>query len=304
MITNTCIVIAGPTAVGKTALSLSLAKHFNTAIVSADSRQCYRELNIGVAKPSPAELQIVPHHFINTHSINDEVNVKVFESYALDKLSQVFKTNPVCIVVGGTGLYIDTLCNGIDDIPPIPEKISVDVNTAYKQNGIEWLQQRIALEDEMYAAKGETKNPSRLIRALAVKRATGRSILTFQTQIKKPRPFKMMKIGLEMPRDILYNRINARVDKMIAEGLAGEVKSLLPHRHLQALQTVGYRELFDYFEGKLSVDEAIEKIKINSRHYAKRQLTWFKRDEEFKWFEADNLNNSLNDFFSFYSQHK
>jgi tRNA dimethylallyltransferase len=290
MTIHTCLVIAGPTAAGKTALSIALAQHFNTEIISADSRQCYRELNIGVAKPSQEELQSVPHYFINSHSIQDGVNVKIFETYALEKLFSIFHKKPVAIVVGGTGLYLDALYKGIDDIPVVKEDINEEINTAYKQNGIEWLQQKIALEDELYAAKGEIKNPFRLIRALAIKRTTGQSILNFQTKTKKIRPFKIIKIGLDLPREILYNRINTRVDNLIETGLYNEVKSLLPFRHLQALQTVGYREFFEHIDGKISFKEAMEKIKINSRHYAKRQLTWFKRDEDIKWINAEDFN--------------
>ncbi|MEO7801480.1 MAG: tRNA (adenosine(37)-N6)-dimethylallyltransferase MiaA, partial [Ginsengibacter sp.] len=238
---NTCIIIAGPTAVGKTALSIALAKHFNTEITSADSRQCYLELNIGVAKPSPEELQNVPHYFINSHSIKDEVNVKIFETYALEKLNSIFHKNPVAIVVGGTGLYINVLCRGVDDMPIVPEEIKEEINTAYKQNGLEWLQRKIAMEDELYVANGEIKNPFRLMRALAVKRTTGQSILFYQTQTKKVRPFKIILIGLDLPKEMLYDRINIRVDNMIEKGLYDEVKLLLPFRHLQALQTVGYR---------------------------------------------------------------
>lgn len=304
MITNTCLIIAGPTAVGKTALSIAMANHFDTEIISADSRQCYRELNIGVAKPSPKELENIPHYFINSHSIKDEVNVKIFETYALEKLEQIFKKKSIAIVAGGTGLYIDALCKGVDDIPPVPTTINEELADAYKQYGIEWLQQKIVSEDELYIISGETKNPFRLIRALAVKRATGQSILSFQTQTKKNRPFNIIKIGLDLPREILYNRINARVNNMVETGLYDEVKALLPYRNLQALQTVGYREFFEHLEGKISFKEAIEKIKTNSRHYAKRQLTWFKRDLEMKWVEAEDPNKSLQDFFSFYNQHK
>lgn len=304
MITNTCLIIAGPTAVGKTAFSLALANHFDTEIISADSRQCYRELNIGVARPSPKELEKIPHYFINSHSVRDEVNVKIFETYALDKLEQIFQKKCIAIVAGGTGLYIDALCKGVDDMPPVPANINEELNDAYKQYGIEWLKQKIVLEDELYATSGETKNPFRLIRALAVKRTTGQSILSFQTQTKKNRPFNIIRIGLDLPREILYHRINTRVNHMKEAGLYDEVKALLPYRNLQALQTVGYRELFEHLDGKISFEEAIEKIKINSRHYAKRQLTWFKRDQEMKWFDAEDPNKSLQDFFSFYNQHK
>ncbi len=300
MITNTCIIIAGPTAVGKTALSIQLAKSLGTEIISADSRQCYRELNIGVAKPSDIKLAEVPHYFINSHSINDEVNARIFEEYALQKLGNIYEKKPVAIVVGGTGLYIDALCNGIDEIPLIPSEINEAILANYNTKGLTWLQKAIEQEDWLYVDKGEVKNPSRLIRALAVKRATGESILAFQTQTKKQRPFKIIKIGLNLPREILYKRINERVDGMMKVGLLEEAEELLHFRHKQALQTVGYRELFEYFDGRISLKEAVEKIKINSRHYAKRQLTWFKKDSEIEWFDAGDFDQLTEDVLSLY----
>lgn len=298
METNICLVIAGPTAAGKTTLSIALAQHFNTEIISADSRQCYRELNIGVAKPAESDLQAIPHHFINSHSIHEEVNVKIFESYSLQKLRQVFEKKPVAVVVGGTGLYIDALCNGIDEIPTVPAGINDDILFDYQHNGLIWLQQKIYEEDALYALRGEIKNPVRLIRALAVKRATGQSILEFQTKTKTSRPFRIIKIGLNLSRKILYRRINERVDKMMMDGLANEAESLIVFREKQALQTVGYKELFDHFDGNISFAQAVENIKINSRHYAKRQLTWFKKDPEIKWFDAEDFDKLKEDVVS------
>ncbi len=283
---KTCIVIVGPTAVGKTAVALQLAQHFNTQIISADSRQCFKELSIGVAKPSLQELESVPHYFINSHSIADEVNAGVFEKYALQKADEIFANNNIAVVVGGTGLYVKTFCQGIDNIPSIPLEIRNKLTNDYLQNGLSWLQQEVEKLDPQYYAKGEIQNPQRLLRALEVVEFTGLSIIEFQQQKKVDRNFSSIKIGLQLPREDLYSRINNRVDEMINEGLLKEVEKLLPYKDLNALQTVGYTELFNYFENKISLDRAIELIKQNTRHYAKRQLTWFKKDEEIKWLNA------------------
>jgi tRNA dimethylallyltransferase len=283
---KTCIVLVGPTSIGKTAFAIQVAQHFNTQIISADSRQCFKELTIGVAKPSLQELNAVPHHFINSHSIHNEVNAGVFEKYALQKVEEIFSTNDIAVVVGGTGLYVKTFCQGIDNIPIIPMEIRNQINEGYTQNGIEWLQQQIELLDPQYFAKGEIQNPQRLMRALEVVQFTGQSIINFQQQQKHQRDFKIVKIGLQMPREDLYNRINSRVDSMLQDGLLKEVKNLLPHKNLNALQTVGYTELFDYFDNKISLDRAIEGIKQNTRHYAKRQITWFKKDGDINWLNA------------------
>lgn len=280
---KTCIIIAGPTAVGKTAYAIELAKHFNTQIISADSRQCFKELNIGVAKPSTEELQMVPHHFINSHSVNEEVNAAVFESYALEKLKNIFFKNDVAIMVGGTGLYIKAFCEGIDEIPAIDVDIRNKITTAYQTNGLAWLQQQVKENDPLYFSQGEIQNPQRLMRALEVKLSTSKSIVVYQTKEKKQRDFNIVKIALELPREQLYERINKRVDIMLKDGLVEEANELLPIRNLNALQTVGYRELFDYFDGTINLERATELIKQNTRHYAKRQLTWFKKDIEWKW---------------------
>ncbi|MBP6431778.1 MAG: tRNA (adenosine(37)-N6)-dimethylallyltransferase MiaA [Ferruginibacter sp.] len=280
-----CIVLVGPTAVGKTALAIQLAQHFNTQIISADSRQCYKELNIGVAKPSAEELNSVIHYFINSHSVNDEVNAAVYEQYALQKLDEIFTTNNTAIVVGGTGLYVKALCNGVDIISDIPITLRQNIVQQYEQHGMLWLQNEVATKDPLYYQQGEIENPQRLMRALEVVLHTSNSILSYQTKTKKERPFNIIKIGLQLPRDILYNRINSRVDTMLQQGLLKEVEALLPYKHLNALQTVGYTELFDYLDKKISLDRAIELIKQNTRHYAKRQITWFKKDEEINWVE-------------------
>ena len=277
----------GPTAVGKTALAIQIANHFNTQIISADSRQCFRETDIGVAKPSAHELQSVVHHFINSYSIFDTVNAGVFEKYALEKVKEIFTTHDLAVMVGGTGLYIKSFCQGIDEVPLIAPGIREDIKTNFTLYGLPWLQQQVMLHDPVYFETGEILNPQRLMRALEVKLGTRQSIISFQTQTKAVRGFELIKIGLELPRPLLYERINTRVDEMIKQGLEEEAKKLRAWQHLNALQTVGYREMFDYFKNKTSLPEAIEAIKINTRHYAKRQMTWFKKDEGVHWCEPD-----------------
>ena len=284
---KTCIIIVGPTAVGKTALAIQLAQHFSTEIISADSRQCFKELNIGVAKPSDEELKSVKHYFINSHSIHDTLNAAIFEQYALEKVKQIFAQHDIAIMVGGTGLYIKTFAEGIDEVPVIKPEIREQVIADYEWEGLEWLQREVEKNDPLYFEKGEIKNPQRLMRALEVKLSTGKSIIEFQTQQKRNRDFDIIKIGLEMPREELNKRINKRVDIMMQNGLLNEVKKLLPSKDLNALQTVGYRELFGHLVGDLSIGDATEAIKINTRQYAKRQMTWFKKDESVKWCAPD-----------------
>lgn len=280
---KTCVLILGPTAVGKTALAIQLAQYFSTEIISCDSRQCFKELNIGVAKPSAEELRLVHHYFINSHSIHGTVNAALFEQYALEKLNTIFTRHDIAVMVGGTGLYAKAFCEGMDNIPAVDEQLRVQLNQQYQQRGIEWLQEEVKSLDPVYFEKGEIQNPQRLLRALEVVMQSGKSIITFQTNVKKQRDFDLIKIGLELPREELYNRINKRVDQMMEQGLLGEVKNLLPYQDLNALQTVGYRELFSYFKNEISLMQAIDDIKKNTRHYAKRQMTWFKKDEEIKW---------------------
>lgn len=280
---KTCILILGPTAVGKTAIAIQLAHYFSTQIISCDSRQCFKELNIGVAKPSAGELAMVHHYFINSHSIHDTVNAAVFEQYALEKVIAVFATQDIVIMVGGTGLYAKAFCEGMDEIPAIDEKLRLQLNQQYQQKGMEWLQEEVKRLDPVYFERGEIHNPQRLLRALEVVMQLGKSITAFQTKGKKPRGFNIIKIGLELPRAVLYDRINKRVEQMMEQGLLNEVKNLLPYQQLNALQTVGYRELFSYFKHEISLTQAIDDIKKNTRHYAKRQMTWFKKDEVIKW---------------------
>ncbi|MDP3392789.1 tRNA (adenosine(37)-N6)-dimethylallyltransferase MiaA [Sediminibacterium sp.] len=282
-INPTIYILAGPTAVGKTAVSIALAKALNTEIISADSRQCFTELSIGVARPSEAELAAVEHYFIADHSVETDINAGYFEKFALDKTEQVFTQKNQLVMVGGTGLYIRAFCDGIDPMPEIPAWIREFVVSNYQLKGLIWLQSELKHKDPAFWKIAEQSNPQRLMRALEVFYATRHSILHFRTAQKKQRPFSIIKIGLEMPMDQLTNRINLRVDQMIQDGLIEEVQSVLQYRNKPALQTVGYKEVFDYLDGNISKEQAILQIKHHTRQYAKRQMTWFKKDPEFKW---------------------
>jgi tRNA dimethylallyltransferase len=283
---KTCIIILGPTAVGKTALAIQVAQHFQTAIISADSRQCYRELNIGVAKPSPAELSAARHYFINSHSIQDDVNAAMFEQLALGWAGEIFSEKDVAVMVGGTGLYIRAFCEGLDDIPAVPAAIRDTILSGFTEHGLEWLQERVKEEDPHFFEAGEMQNPQRLMRALEVKRGTGESILSFRLSQPGQRPFNIIKIGLDLPREQLYRQINHRVEQMMEQGLLDEAASLYPFRHLNALQTVGYTELFEHIDGSIPLPQAVDLIAQHTRNYAKRQLTWFRRDRNVHWFES------------------
>ncbi len=286
---KTVIVICGATAVGKTFVAIELAQFFNTEIISADSRQCFKELNIGVARPSEEELQLVKHHFIASHSIQEEVNAAVFEHFALQKADQLFQRHDVIVMVGGTGLYIKAFCEGMDSIPEIDSSIREDIISNYEKMGLDWLQQQVKIKDPLFYQSGEIQNPQRMMRALEVVESTGQSILSFHKDNKIKRDFDIIKIGLELPKEELLRNINTRTDKMMEDGLSDEVKVLIPHQSLNALQTVGYRELFDHFNGKVSLADAVEQIKIATRQYAKRQLTWFKKDKTMNWFHPENI---------------
>jgi len=290
---KTVIIVAGPTAVGKTAVAIRLAKHFQTEIISADSRQCFNELNIGVAKPSAAELQEVPHHFISSHSIQEEVTAVTFEQYALRKMEQLFRQHDTVIMTGGTGLYIKAFCEGLDNIPEPDPGIRQRIIKSYEERGIGWLQEKLREKDPLFSAKGEMQNPQRMMRALEVIESTGQSILSFRKGEKVKRDFNIIRIGLELPREELVLHINTRVDAMMKAGLLDEVKALLPFKQLNALQTVGYAELFDHLEGKMSLEKAVEQIKINTRQYAKRQMTWFKKDPAFRWFSPGDVQTMI-----------
>jgi tRNA dimethylallyltransferase len=287
---KTLIVVAGPTAVGKTAAAIKLAQHYNTAILSADSRQFFKEMSIGTAKPPPAELAAAQHYFIDSHSITESFNVGDFETEGLKLLDELFKVQDVVILAGGSGLYIKAICEGFDNLPTVEPEIRERLNSELIEKGINYLQEKLAAADPIYYTEVDIYNPQRLIRAIEVFESTGRPFSSYRTASTRQRPFNIVKIGLSLPREQLYIRINERVDIMIAEGLIKEVENLIPYRDANALKTVGYNELFDYFDGKTNMHTAIELIKQHTRQFAKRQLTWFNKDKEIVWtnpFEDD-----------------
>ncbi|HYF29785.1 MAG TPA: tRNA (adenosine(37)-N6)-dimethylallyltransferase MiaA [Chitinophagaceae bacterium] len=286
---KTCIIILGPTAVGKTALAIAVAQHFGTNIISADSRQCFRELNIGVAKPSAEDLALVHHYFINSHSIHDHVNAAIFEELSLQWCEDIFRGHDAAVMAGGTGLYIHAFMGGLDAIPAINPGIREEVMALFQQQGVAGLQAAITTEDPLFAASGEMQNPQRLMRALEVKRSTGESILSYRSAQPKNRPFNMLAIGLDVPRSQLYQQIDHRVDEMMRRGLLEEAKALFPFRALNALQTVGYTELFEHLDGSISLPRAVELIKQHTRNYAKRQLTWFRKIPNVHWFSPADI---------------
>ncbi len=275
--TKYLLVIGGATATGKTALAIRLAQHFHTEILSADSRQFYREMSIGTAKPTPTELAQAPHHFIDSLSVTEEFSVGDFERAALDTLQRIYVEKDVAILVGGSGLFLQAVCEGLDDFPEVTTEIKKQVSDAFLQNGLEWLQSEIQSIDPAYFAVVDRQNPARLRRALEVYHASGLPYSSFLGKGKQERPFTPVYLLLDVPRPELYARIEARVDDMLAAGLEEEVRRLLPFRHVTALRTVGYEEFFDYFDGKCTYGEAVDKIKQHSRNYAKRQATWFRK---------------------------
>lgn len=287
------IVIVGPTAVGKTSVAVTLARHFRTEIISADSRQFFKELNIGTAKPSPAELQLVPHHFINSHSIHESYDAAQYGRDALQLIERLFTQYDQVILCGGSGMYVKAVCEGFDDIPDVPEAIREKLMDEYQQHGIEVLQDKMRRLDPEYFREIDTQNPHRLIRALEVIEGTGKSIRSFQKKNKIKHAFSIVKIGLTLPRNVLYERIDLRMDDMISQGLFAEAESLYPFRQINALQTVGYQEIFDYIDGKYDREEAVRLLKRNSRRYAKRQMTWFQRDDEITWTGPDNIDGII-----------
>lgn len=287
MPSKTVIIVTGPTASGKTELAMDLARYFRTSIISADSRQCFRELNIGVAKPSIEQLGEIPHAFINSHSIREEVNAAIFESLAISFCDIIFQSGEVVVMCGGTGLYIKAFREGLDEIPAVDEGIRKKIQSSYEEHGLDWLKESIRIADPLFFESGEMANPQRMMRALEVVQSTGLSIISFRNRQKKHRPFRILEFAIHLPRKELYNRIDDRVDKMMDQGLLDEVVSLLPDQHLNALQTVGYTELFAYLQGKLSLLDSIRKIKQNTRHYAKRQITWMNKNENLVWIDND-----------------
>jgi tRNA dimethylallyltransferase len=281
------IVIVGPTAVGKTAVAIKLAEVLKTEILSADSRQIYTELEIGTAKPSPDQLKQVPHHFVNTKSIKEEYDAGQFGRDALNLLNQLFKEKDTVILCGGSGLYVKAVCEGFDDMPELPPGVREKIIEEYREKGLSWLQAKVEEVDPDYFAQVDVKNPQRLMRALELNYASGKSLKELRHKKKMNHPFSIVKVGLEIERETLYNRIDQRMDNMIASGLFDEAKQLYPQRELNALQTVGYQEICGYFDGLYDRAEAIRLLKRNSRHYAKRQMTWFKKDKEIKWFNVN-----------------
>jgi tRNA dimethylallyltransferase len=282
---KTVVVLVGPTAIGKTALAITLANEFSTGIISADSRQFFREMEIGTAKPSAAELAAAPHHFINSHSIQTLFSTGDFEVQALRLIDELFTEKDVLILTGGSGLYIDAVCKGLDDMPDTDLNIRVQLNQLLADEGLEPIRKQLAELDPEYYQQVDQSNPQRMIRGLEFFLSTGRKLSSFFTNSKKQRPFKILKIGLNIDRALLYERINQRVDQMMESGLLDEVKSLQQHRQYNALNTVGYSELFDHLDGQITLAEAVDKIKQNTRRFAKRQLTWFRKDDSTVWFE-------------------
>lgn len=287
---KTLIVIVGPTAIGKTALAITLAQHFSTEIISADSRQFFKEMSIGTAKPHPEELAAAKHHFIDSHSIHTFFSTGDFEKQALELLENIFEKQDLAIMVGGSGLYLDAVTKGLDELPDTDMQIRNQLNTLFEIEGLEPIKTQLATADPEYYAKVDQANPQRMIRGLEFFLSTGKKVSSFLTNSKKQRSFDIIKIGLNIERPLLYERINHRVDIMIQNGLLQEVKSLQDYKDVNALKTVGYAELFDYLEGLITFDQAVDKIKQNTRRFAKRQLTWFKRDQETQWFEPDQSN--------------
>lgn len=293
------VIIAGPTAVGKTSVAFDIAKHFNTEIISADSRQFYGDIPIGTAAPSREILSGVKHHFIGQLELTDYFNVSLYEKQALSLLNELFKTRKVVVLTGGSGLYIKAVTDGIDDLPDADENIRLSLQREFEEGGLAALRSKLMKLDPEYAMQVDMANPKRILRALEVIMQTGTPYSKLRRNAPVTRDFNIIKIALNVPRATLHERINGRVDQMISEGLVAEAKAHYANRDLNSLNTVGYKELFDYFDGSTSLEEAIEKIKTNTRRYARRQITWFKKDAEYNWFEPDSkaiidwLNNSL-----------
>ncbi|RMA64893.1 tRNA (adenosine(37)-N6)-dimethylallyltransferase MiaA [Ulvibacter antarcticus] len=290
------ICVVGPTAIGKTNLSIELAKAFNTEIISADSRQFFKEMRIGTAVPSSEELAMAPHHFIQNKSIFDSYSVGDFEKEALLKLENLFEKHRLVIMVGGSGMYVDAVVNGMDKFPEVASGVREQLNQELETLGLEALQKELKKVDPEYFQKADIQNPHRVIRALEIYRASGNSYSSFLAKKKPVRSFNTIYIGLTAERDVIYTRINKRVDLMIEEGLLEEAKLLFKHKDLNALQTVGYRELFRFFEGDLTKEEAIEEIKKNSRRFAKRQGTWYRKNEQIKWFDYSDSTSGVVDY--------
>ena len=284
---HTLIVLIGPTGVGKTELSRSIAEHFNTCIVSSDSRQLYADLKIGTAAPTPEQLARVKHHFVGTLQLTDYYSAAQYEAEVMSKLEKLFQKNDVVVLTGGSMMYVDAICKGIDDIPTVDKDTRELMMQKYEMEGLEKLCAELKLLDPEYYQIVDLKNPKRVIHALEICYMTGKTYTSFRTQSTKKRPFRIIKIGLTREREELYDRINRRVDEMMKDGLLEEARSVYAYKHLNSLNTVGYKEMFQYMDGEWTLDFAIEKIKQNSRIYSRKQMTWFKRDEEIRWFHPD-----------------
>ena len=285
----TLIVIVGPTGSGKTSLSISLARHYSAPIISTDSRQFYRGLPIGTAQPTTEELSLAEHHFIADREVDDDFNSGRYEHEALARLDELFKHHDIVVAVGGSGLYVQALCEGMDTLPEANEELRQSLKERLEREGLEPLFEELQRLDPNYAEVVDRHNPARVMRALEVCITSGKPYSEQRKGERQTRPFNIIKIGTDLPRDVLYERINLRVEMMLKDGLVAEAQAMLPKRYLNALQTVGYREMFDYFDGNSSLDEAVELIKRNSRRYAKRQLTWFRRDREIAWFSPHDI---------------
>lgn len=290
---GTLIVVAGPTGSGKSALAVKIAQHYNAPVISTDSRQFYRGLAIGTAQPTAEELAAATHYFIADREVEDDFNSGRYESEALTLLDRLFAENEYVVAVGGSGLYIQALCDGMDNLPEADKSVREELKQRLQDEGLEALVEELRRLDPEYANIVDRNNPSRVMRALEVCLVTGKPYSEQRSGAKAERSFNIIKIATDMPRDVLYERINRRVDMMIEDGLVEEARAVYHKRHLNALQTVGYREMFDYFDGKITLDEAIELIKRNSRHYAKRQMTWFRRDSEIAWFAPSDLDTII-----------
>ena len=291
---KTLIVITGPTAVGKTTLCLDIASSFGIPIINADSRQIYRELRIGTAAPTEEQLRQVRHYFVGILGLDDYYNASLYEQQVMELTRQLFATSDYALLSGGSMMYIDALCNGIDDIPTVDDDTRRLMKQRLATEGLEALCEELKRLDPEHYDIVDRQNPRRVVHALEICHMTGRTYTSFRTNIRKERPFNIRKVALSRPREELYQRINARVDQMMADGLLDEARALLPRRSLNALNTVGYKEMFNYFDGVWTLDEAVERMKGNTRRYARKQLTWFKKDPEVKWFTPDDKENIIN----------
>lgn len=291
---KTLIVITGPTAVGKTALCLDIAKHFDIPIINADSRQIFRELKIGTARPTEEQMQEVKHYFVGILGLEDYYSASLFEQQVLELIDQQFQTHDYALMAGGSMMYIDAVCDGIDDIPTIDDATRDLMKKRLAEEGLEKLCEELKILDPDYYDIVDRQNPRRVVHALEICTMTGKPYTSFRKREKRERPFRIIKIGLNRPREELYERINRRVDQMMAEGLLDEVQSLYPRRSLNALNTVGYKELFDYIDCRWPLEEAVERIKGNTRRYARKQLTWYKKDEQIRWFHPDDKETIIN----------